>query len=343
MLQVGKLNFEFFLIIASFSISSVLCKEYFCSKLTSPEEFAILREDGTKEFKYKKCELKHVKYFDKQDSFNLNVDTEIDTNDPDDYFEKELIRKDILSVRFVSSTLWKVPNDLFMQMPYLKILDISNVGIKQLDQLSFNKGQNLLEIHMHGNELTSLEDAYFVHTKDLKVLDISSNRISNIKEVAFRSLASLESLSLSNNKLSTLDDNIFSSLGSLKWLWLDRNKLTMISSYLFSQSQENLVGAYFNGNQISAVSPFAFVNSPRLSYLMMKGNVCIDQDFKGNKIAGIAVKYEMRECIKEFNRIFPDEHPFAFNLTLTIERLKMKAEACNYETKSLKDSMKSRI
>lgn len=340
MSRVEKIYVNLFLIVV-LSVTSFNCKEYKCSKLTYPEEFAILRENGIKEFKYKKCELKNVKYFDKTDNFNLIVDS--DPDDQDEYFEKDdAMRKDILSVRFVSSTLWKVPNDLFMQIPYLKILDISNVELKQLDQLSFNKGQSLLEIHMHGNELISLEDAYFVHTKDLNLLDISSNRISTIREVAFRSLANLESLSLSNNKLSTLDDNIFSSLGSLKWLWLDRNRITMISSYLFSQSQQNLVGAFFNDNRIAAVSPFAFMNTPRLQYLMIRGNSCIDRDFKGNKISGIAVKYEMKGCIKEFNRLFPDEHPLAYNMTQRIDRLKMKTEACNYETKNLIDAMKNR-
>lgn len=323
----------FLILIIVISIETIKCSEYNCSKLIKPEEFAIHGPNNTKELRYSKCELKNVKYFDKIDPFNLIVD--------DDYFEMDSMRKDIFSIKFVSSTLRIIPNELFAQASSLKYLDISKCSLRELNLLSFNKAENLLELYMQENELVALEDSYFVHTQKLKLLDISSNRITTINENAFRSLGNLERLSLSYNRLAVLADETFVPLRSLEWLWLDHNQLTLISSYLFSLSQHNLKGAYFNDNQITAISPFAFENSPYLDFLMLNGNNCTGKKFIGHKIRGISVKFEMKECLKEFHRLFPDENPISFKLQQDVNKMKMRNEACNYETKSLMDALKN--
>lgn len=326
-------GFYLFVITIFIVISLIACKDYTCSKLTKPEEFAIVVND-TKEYRYTKCELRNVKYLDKVDNFNLIVEN------TDEYFEMDSLRKDIFAVSFKSSTLHKIPNELFMQASFLKVLDMSTCGLRELDLLSFNKAENLNELHMQDNELIELVESYFLHTKQLKILDISSNRIKIIGEHAFKGLGSLERLSLSNNRLRTLDDVIFIPLRSLEWIWLDHNKLTLISSYLFSSSQYNLKGAYLNSNQITAISPFAFEDSPYFDFLMVSDNNCTNRNFIGHKISGIAVKYEMKSCIKEFLRLFPDENPRSYRLQQDVRRMQVQNEACHYVKNNLQDALK---
>lgn len=312
------------LIFLIFFVSNVRGESYNCTKTFNVE---IAKENGTL------CELNNVTYKEKSEKFDLMADL-------DDYFESEIVRKEIISIKFLESNLQRIPNTLFMQVQNLKKLDISNVGLKHLDILTFNHGQNLLELQMHQNKLKSLDESYFVHNKNLKVLDMSSNQISKIKENAFNFLVNLESLSLSNNQISILEDDVFTPLVNLKWLWLDRNTISMISSYTFS-SAENLHGLYLNSNKINAVSPHAFQNSHQLSFLMMSGNQCINRNFVSNKIAGsIPVKYEMKSCIKEFNKLFPDDHRSAIHLNTDIKNTEKQIEACDYVNKKLLDALK---
>lgn len=302
-------------------LSSVYCKDYKCEKIR------II--DYNKTF----CELRNVIYKEKSDGFNLKADE-------DDYLEGDFVRQLIEEIKVTSSTLRKIPNVMFMQARSLKKLDISSVGLRYLDRLSFNNGQNLLELNMYNNQLKSLTDSYFVHTSSLLVLDLSQNQIKNIKENAFAFLKNLEKLSLSNNEITSLGDDIFEPLKNLKWLWLDRNKISMISSFVFV-SNGNLQGLYLNKNKIDAISTLAFDEAKRLQYLFLTENSCINQDFKGFKISGnIAIKYEMKNCLLEFDRLLPDDH-LDYNVTKSLKEIEKKISACNNIKKHLLDSLKT--
>lgn len=69
--------------------------------------------------------------------------------------------------------------------------------------------------------------------QNLQNLDLDFNRITSIDSDSFKDLVSLKMLSLSRNLIETLEFNIFASMVSLKSVYLGNNKIKILSSKTF--------------------------------------------------------------------------------------------------------------
>ena len=132
-------------------------------------------------------------------------------------------------------------------LPKLTTLDLSNNRIQSTDFLNSENTNNLHEINLSNNQISSIDSNNWKCSL-LEKLNLSSNQISTIK---FRSLTNLKYLDLSLNRLDQLDKNIFSTLKNLTWLdlqWQKSENLT-IQQYAFSwlNKLENL---YLQDNKI---------------------------------------------------------------------------------------------
>lgn len=287
------------------------------------------------------CELKDVKY-NGRETFYLNANhSEIqriaDINPTEEYMER--IEDYVTQVKFVASKVSSIPNSIFRKFQQLRVLDVSNIELHNVNSLSLNGAEHLQMIFLYNNRLTTIKDHSFVHTKNLKLLDLSNNEILTIQRSAFSSLASLEELSLSNNRIKALEDSTFNNLINLQWIWLDRNKLTLISSDLFVKSNGKLRGIFLNNNKLSSISPYVFDNLESLRFLLLNGNSCVNEDFKDHTIQDNAsVKFELRHCLKAYRNITSNGDE-KYNITQALSQTRESAAACLNETLSFMSAL----
>lgn len=240
----------------------------------------------------------------------------------------------VVKIKIKNSKLRMLPRKLFKNAPKLETLEMPFVGLTLLPAKSFESAENLRELDLHGNKLKRLPYFCFNGASNLKTLDLSSNSISNIHEKAFATLAKLEQLVLDNNDISKLHDEIFHPLEGLKYLHLDRNQITIIPSTMFIKSHSNLNKIFLNENRIEEISPYAFDELVALRYLMLTGNGCVNRDFVNHKVArNVGIKFELRLCIKHFNKVIVDEVDFPSSRQL--KDLLEKQIMCIYEKKQL--------
>lgn len=242
------------------------------------------------------CELNNVR-------FNLmNKPLQLKSSNVTKILESTNIR-----VKFINSEVQAIPSSIFEQLRQIEMLEMGNVGLRNILQKSFENALFLKVFDAHENKLVSLSSFIFQDAQNLEVLDLSSNVISNVNHQAFAGLSKLIRLSLSDNKISIIDEETFEPLENLRWLWLDRNEIKIVSLNHLVKNQ-NLVGIYLNNNKISALSPILFDQIPELNYLFLAGNNCTNQNFINQKIMRNSnVKKELATCFKEFRTIVPDE------------------------------------
>ena len=247
----------------------------------------------------------------------------------------------VTKIKFKWSTIFKIPNLVFQKFENLQVFDGSSAGLHNITMLSFNGAGNLKTILLHNNHLSAINNNCFIHSKNLKYLDLSNNKITKIQAHAFNSLNNLEVLSLSNNNIKTLDSEILSHLTNLQWIWLDRNHFSIISSTLFPRTNVKLHGIYLNSNEIVKISPLAFNNLPKLRFLMLSGNPCINRNFKNHVIQeNASIKVEMKTCLKEYQE---DEklmqQDAKYNMTKTVKRLESFIMTCANETRQIEKNI----
>jgi Leucine-rich repeat (LRR) protein len=217
------------------------------------------------------------------------------------------------------------------------------MALKELNSLSFNKADYLQYIFLQNNHLTVIRDHVFVHCKNLKSLDLSKNKIKSISKNAFNSLAKLEQLNLSGNKIRKIEHDIFEPLISIEYIWLSHNQLQEISSNLFTEQNQKLISIYLNNNKLTSISPHAFEKLDNLNFLFLKGNKCVNADFTNYRISSnVGIKYEMKNCIKAFQKAHPDEEK-RFNLTAKIDEIHERMELCKSSIGKFLDEEKSML
>lgn len=287
------------------------------------------------------CEFENVTYDATEIIHNITGDRlmllrAVGINPELDYVEEDRVDDFVTKIKFKSSQIAKIPNLVFQKFEKLKLFDGSNVGLKNLTTLSFNGAANLVILFLHNNQLTKIIDHVFVHTKKLKVLDLANNKIAHIGIQAFNSLAKVEELSLSNNRLSFIDEAILKPMTQLRWLWLDRNHFKVIPINLFTKTSENLHGIYLNDNTIEKISPFSFDNLRKLRFLMLKGNQCIDMDFKNHFIQNnTSIRLEMNACFETYRKDKKLAKEVKKFNTKMMDELERSTNSCVNETKHI--------
>lgn len=243
----------------------------------------------------------------------------------------------ITQIKTVNSHVRVIPGKLFVQAPKLKILQMSNSGIKNLFPDTFKSASNLENLQLHYNQLKKLHSFTFMHAAKLQFLDISHNGLENIQSKSFHGLQNLEKLALDNNDISSLNDEVFHPLKNLQEIYLGNNKLTIIPAQLFSSENNQLKKIFLNSNEINEISYFAFDDLPKLRFLNLEQNECVNMVFTNHKITGNSgVQLELKKCVKNFNKIITDDqktlNEFKYNLkALEGDLWKLKNGDCSWD------------
>ncbi|XP_076376673.1 uncharacterized protein LOC117218187 [Megalopta genalis] len=124
----------------------------------------------------------------------------------------------------------------------LWVLGCSHCGIRDIEPGAFHHLQNLQQLSLDNNHLSTLRDSWFRGLDYLTYLDLNYNAIGSIEDGVFQTLPSLVDLRLSGNRLECLNLEAVSKLKELKRMFLTEN----------SQFKcPNAVSAYFEKNGVS--------------------------------------------------------------------------------------------
>uniref|UniRef100_A0A8D9F9P7 Protein toll n=1 Tax=Cacopsylla melanoneura TaxID=428564 RepID=A0A8D9F9P7_9HEMI len=160
-----------------------------------------------------------------------------------------------------SNILNELPRDLFWKSPNLRKLYLrGHTKLTHIPRELFRDSRKILKLDLSNNGLRDLEENTFEFIKELADLDLSHNQLNNITNDIFsrRDIKrSLEHLNLSHNKLKSIADKTFEKLYSLKSLDLSNNflKLSPDEPYSYSQLKPclNLETINLSNNQISQI------------------------------------------------------------------------------------------
>lgn len=176
---------------------------------------------------------------------------------------------DPFSLTFLTSTLHKIPEDLFSR-DTLHTFAATYASITDLEDDDFEGAVNLRVLDLQFNLLTELEDHIFSNANNLEELLLTGNQISTVGPMAFEGIPRLRILNLYNNRIQTLPSNVFHPLYSLYELDLGFNQLSTIDFPDFSY-QPMFDTLWLEGNQLSNLGEYAII-SRHLRNLFMYSN-----------------------------------------------------------------------
>jgi Leucine-rich repeat (LRR) protein len=155
----------------------------------------------------------------------------------------------------------------------LKEVDLSSNQLSSLPSNVFNVSLNLAKLSLQNNSLTAIAPDIFSGLTNLKFLNLSQNAISShhLSRETFSSLASLKTLDLSYNQLSKLGDDILHSLTSLQTLFLHNNLIHKIDGNAFA-NQVQLKAIDLSRNKMSKIEIQLFASLGNLVSLKMEEN-----------------------------------------------------------------------
>lgn len=93
--------------------------------------------------------------------------------------------------------------------------------------------ENITYLDIYQNDIPVLDDQSFQRYPNLVNLLLESNHITNISAGSFSSLVNLESLSLAQNYITTLPDDLFQNNANILYLSLGSNSFASLSLRLF--------------------------------------------------------------------------------------------------------------
>ncbi|XP_030378878.1 protein artichoke [Scaptodrosophila lebanonensis] len=159
-----------------------------------------------------------------------------------------------------------------LQLPNLRMLDLSQNRIEQLPRHGFKGTPELRVLSLAQNRLHLLEDTSFLGIQQLELLHLQENQVSQADERALLPLSELRNLNLQSNKLESITDHFLSNNSRLEQLDLSRNL-------------------------IRSISPTAFDAQRSLEYLDLSGNALLDIS------VGLGNLHSLRDIDLSYNQI----------------------------------------
>ncbi|XP_071078844.1 G-protein coupled receptor GRL101-like [Haliotis cracherodii] len=159
-----------------------------------------------------------------------------------------------------------IKNNTFYHMESLAVLNLSNLGVHELEEDCFSGLENLLRLDLRKNFLKKIPNGLFRSMRNLHTLLLTGNDILQIYPGSFDGLSNLPSLDMSNMALTTIAENTFYGLSSLIFLNLSHNKLTLIEDRSFTGAGK-VQTLDLTNNDITEFTGDIFSGLDKLSYL----------------------------------------------------------------------------
>lgn len=188
------------------------------------------------------------------------------------------IKDQIGIISFQNCALQKIPVDIIEFYRYVWKLDLSNIGLRSLNQNDFNgyHEQRLRTLVASHNLLTEIQPGLFNYAQHIRDVDFSFNEIKRIAATAFTNATEMLTLDLSNNNLAKLDNRTFQSLHSLETLILRNNQIAELNVLTFA-GLSTLTKLDLSYNMLTHLNADAFKDL-LLNYLNVSHNGIIEFD-----------------------------------------------------------------
>lgn len=191
--------------------------------------------------------------------------------------------------------LGPVPSTLIHPLTKLRILDLTNTGLKvlpvdllaasfdmeilvlkhnalqEIQDGTFANMKNITTIDLSYNNIMSIRPSSFVNVMNIRRLILKSNQLNAFKGEMFNTGTSLEELDISDNHISYLFPSSFRIHPRLRKLNMANNKLNFFPSDLISTLQY-LETINLSGNLLKNIDELDFARLPRLRHLHLADN-----------------------------------------------------------------------
>jgi Leucine-rich repeat (LRR) protein len=195
-------------IVKNFEISNGIFKQNKCFanyfNFTDSCQFKLLSTGYT-------CLYKTVTVLENQDFFVFGNHSERKTD------------SDVVAVKFESSKLSKIPEEIFKDFENLKELNVESSGLKTMETLK--NCENLEVFRGSNNEIEDLQPHHFQACPNLHLIELKSNKISNLPALVFGKNLKLLVVDLSNNLINGIAPcELFQEPNSLDSVYLTGNR-----------------------------------------------------------------------------------------------------------------------
>lgn len=102
-----------------------------------------------------------------------------------------------------------------------------NCSNQELTQVPKNIPNNVYEIDLSYNNITSLDNDVFSNLPELYKINLANNAIEDIEKSAFQGSLGIRIIDLTNNSLTQLVSDVFNESPKLEQLWLGGNPIEM--------------------------------------------------------------------------------------------------------------------
>lgn len=175
------------------------------------------------------------------------------------------------AIRFSGCRMHHIPYDTFKAQPYLRVLDISQLGLDSLQPEHLVGAKRSWELLAANNELNELPNEIFANAGCIIRADLSYNKIKRIEERSFFGANDLTMIDLSGNKIETLSQFAFNGLVNLTHMNLAYNQIYEIHPFAFDGLQR-LFHLDVSHNFISILADRTFANLSKLNKLQLSYN-----------------------------------------------------------------------
>ncbi|EFA09704.2 insulin-like growth factor-binding protein complex acid labile subunit [Tribolium castaneum] len=175
----------------------------------------------------------------------------------------------------ISSQIVTIKGHAFVKMKFLKIVNLRNNSISDLDPESFTNLTRVTQVDLSHNSLRILTNNLFSELANLDLLNLNHNTVFYIQPDAFKGLSNLRHLYLSHNRLERLEGYVFKYLPNLLLLYLEHNRIISIDSFAFA-NLSNLNALYLNNNSINFLTQYNFKPLNSLVDLQLRRNNLVE-------------------------------------------------------------------
>ncbi|XP_041033087.1 relaxin receptor 1 [Carcharodon carcharias] len=152
-------------------------------------------------------------------------------------------------------------------------LNCEHAGLHSVPLVS----SNVLTLRLQINKLRKLYADGFSIYQDLQELNLNYNEITTVSERAFKGLHNLIKLYLSNNHITFLPSGVFEDLQQVQWLILENNRIQKISPKTFLGLKSVILLVLVNNSFHQLPGQPICEEMPKLNWL----------DFEGNQIESV--------------------------------------------------------
>ena len=162
-------------------------------------------------------------------------------------------------------------NNSWLNLNYLKELNISNNEIKHVKSTTFKELINLETLFLIDCSIQHIEKNAFIHLNNLKTLNLSHNEIKSIKQQTFMGLDNLTKLNIAWSGIEQIEPSSFINLTNLIRLDLSYNKINKFEDDTF-QGLSNLKFLYISNYQLRTIEKNTFKHLKNLRNLDLSNN-----------------------------------------------------------------------